>query len=505
MNGTDFLFGFSNSMFQSSKIGDCGQSNWTKAIESKHVTGSNIEISHWDNFKNDIKMMKEEYKVVTYRISIEWSHIEPLIGEYDENVLNKYKELAEYCVLLNIKPMFTLHHFNEPLWFHELGGFEKEENIEYFVRFCKYIFTNLHTCVKLWCTINEPAIYAFMGYIMGGFPPFYKLNPFKAMTVLKHLLIAHVNVYKELKIINNSNDIEIGIVHNVLLFRKRYYYDLIGTLITNSFNELTNDVLINFFRTGKFNYSGYFGKSIEYENMDAVNSNDFIGLNFYANPVVGPNLQNIYGATYFPNQDMGDMYLPIDPEGLSSAIDLVATLGKPIYITETGIADSTDVLRQKFLLQYLCVIDRKISDGVNIKGLYLWTFRDNYEWNQEGKLFGFHDIKGNKKESCNLIKSLFTVEEPNIKEIINANKVTDNLEVDIPQTDDENVELRCHNVNETDCVSPNKFDEIDDSLLQKAVETLDLAPANIINKVTINESFIDVNTQADLENRDNLQ
>lgn len=411
IDNKNILLGFANSMFQSSKIGDCGKSNWSKAIESKYVTQSKVEISHWDNFKNDITIMKENFNVTTYRISIEWSHIEPTLEIYDQEVLNKYKELAEHCVNLNIKPMFTLHHFNEPLWFYEMGSFEKLENIQYFVNFCKYVYSNLNEYVKIWCTFNEPAVYAFMGYVIGDFPPFQKINLFKSMEVLKNLLIAHTQAYKELKLINNDINIEIGIVHNVLIFKKLYDYDILGLLISRTFNEITNDALLIFFKTGIFSYVGLFGHKIEYINIDAVNSNDFIGLNFYANPVIGPNLKNIYGATHFNDQEMADMYLPLDHKGFSEAIDLIATLNKPIYVTETGIADMTDILRQKFLLQYFSVLDRKICDGANIKGIYLWTFRDNYEWNQSEKLFGFHDIKSNPKKSCDLLKSLFVTED----------------------------------------------------------------------------------------------
>lgn len=414
MDTNTVLFGFANSMFQSSKIGDCGESNWSDAINSKLVTQSNVEISHWNNFKNDIDLMKEKFNVTTYRISIEWSHIEPTLGTYDIEVLDKYKDIVQYCNSLNIKPMLTLHHFNEPLWFYRMGSFEKEENSQYFINFCKYVFTYLNSDVKLWCTFNEPAVYAFMGYTIGDFPPFNRMNFYKSMLVLKNLLATHVKVYKELKNINNHTDIEIGIVHNVLLFKKLYDYDFLSSIVVSTLNEITNDSLIRFFKTGKFIYNGFFGYNIEYENIEALNSNDFIGLNFYANPVVGPNLKNIYGATHFPDQDMGDMYLPIDPKGFSEAIDLIASLNLPIYITETGIADASDTLRQKFLLEYFSVLDRKIFDGIKIKGIYMWTFRDNYEWNQTNKLFGFNDIHNKQKISANLLRSLFMSEKNDV-------------------------------------------------------------------------------------------
>ena len=127
----NLLFGFANSMFQSSVLGDCGESNWTNSVKLKKVTqplDMSPDLSHWNNWKTDILKMKNEFCVTSYRISIEWSHIEPEKGKYNHETLMKYKEIAEYCGSLRIKPMFTLHHFTEPLWFSTLGGFEYDEN-----------------------------------------------------------------------------------------------------------------------------------------------------------------------------------------------------------------------------------------------------------------------------------------------------------------------------------------------------------------------------------------
>lgn len=399
------LFGFANSMFQSSVLGDCCHSNWTNSMSEGKVTLSEVSISHWKNYQSDILKMKQNFGVTTYRVSIEWSQLEPEKGQYDHSILMIYKEIAQFCNSLKIKPMFTLHHFTEPLWFAKAGGFENTVNIQHFVEFCMYVYSNLHTVVNLWCTFNEPAIYAFMGYLLGQFPP-HCHNLEKTIAVLKNLLNAHIRVYTELKHIDNT--CQIGIVHNVLIFKQLYKFDFVALGLINFFNTITNDLIINFFKTGEFSYvSPILGINVQYNEPDSMHMSDFIGLNFYANPVVGPNIVNLYGSTHFSNQDMGDMYLPLDPEGFANAIDLVSTLEMPIYITEIGIADKSDEfdeLRQKFVIQYLGVIENKLNSGVNILGCYFWTFRDNYEWNQTGKLFGFHNSNGMEKKSCEVLK-----------------------------------------------------------------------------------------------------
>lgn len=81
-------------------------------------------------------------------------------GVYDNATVEHYHKVIDALIDAGIEPMITLHHFTEPLWFDSLGGFERMENIDLFVRFCTFVFREYHTKVKKWCTINEPSIYS---------------------------------------------------------------------------------------------------------------------------------------------------------------------------------------------------------------------------------------------------------------------------------------------------------------------------------------------------------
>lgn len=404
-----FAIGFANSMFQSS--GEvCGESNWTEAARKGSVPKALLPISHWDNFEADLDLMQTT-GVNSYRISMEWSHIEPIKNQYNTQVLDRYMALIDACLKRHITPMITLYHFNEPLWFTSLGSFEKEANIEHYISYCKHVFHLFSSKVSLWCTINEPAVQAFSGYLLGQFPP-HKHDLKLTIIVLKHLMKAHVDVYQELKALPHGDACMIGIVHNVLRFKSRH-----GDRLTSSFTDelttITDDLVIDFFKTGRLDYkSSIWGLDVHYEDARASRSNDFFGLNFYANPIIGFNLANGFGATCYPGQEMGDMYLAIDPQGFSEAIDEVNQLGLPIYITETGIADQTDIKRQHFLTQYCAVIHEKLARGVDIRGCFFWVFRDNYEWNEGGpdsktpRLFGFFKANNEPRESVGLLKEV---------------------------------------------------------------------------------------------------
>lgn len=395
----ELLFGFSNSTFQAYYGHGDGDSNWTHASKNGTVPPLDYSIELWEKFEDDLDLMVQT-GVNSYRFSFEWSQIEPEQGQFNQIAIARYRQMINACVNRGIKPMMTLYHFNEPLWFTKLGGFEKEINIQHFVNFCKTIFNCFHDKVELWCSINEPGIQAFSGHLIGRFPP-HQRSLRKALNVLTNLLKAHTAVYKTLKQMRGGQEIQIGIVHNPLKFIPRYSWEPISVLLSKFFTKITNNLIIEFLKTGHLKYGiPWFGPKAYYD-PSAMDSYDFLGLNFYAHPVIGFNKVNFFGPTSFPHQEMGEMYLPLDSENFGHAIDEFASLGKPVYVTETGIADSKDKLREKFLKEYLEVFQKKRQAGVDLRGIYYWTFADNYEWN-EGyeKKFGLHDRHRNKRSSA---------------------------------------------------------------------------------------------------------
>ena len=119
--------------------------NWSEFEKGSKADGipnirnnqqSGIACDHWNKYQDDILML-EELGVSHYRLSLEWSKIEPEKDKFDDSVLNHYANVIDSLLKNNIVPYVTLHHFTNPIWFEEIGGFEKEENIECFLSFCK--------------------------------------------------------------------------------------------------------------------------------------------------------------------------------------------------------------------------------------------------------------------------------------------------------------------------------------------------------------------------------
>ena len=107
---------------------------------------------------------------------------------------------------------------------------------------------------------------------------------------------------------------------------------------------------------------------------------------------------------------MGDMDLPLDPEGLATAIRDVATFNKPIYITENGMADNSkmhDKRRQLLIMTSLNEVEKALEDGIDIRGYYHWTLVDNFEWHKGFEAcFGLHDSQRRPRPSAQLYKKL---------------------------------------------------------------------------------------------------
>ena len=346
----------------------------------KDAQQSGIACDHWNRYPEDIKLIKD-LGISHYRFSVEWSKIQPVQDTYDPTVLDHYSKMIDKLIENNITPVLTLHHFTHPLWFDRLGAFEKKENISLFVSFCRRVFDEYSNKVEYWCTINEPAVVATQGYFSGMFPPGKKDLQLSAV-VLKNLLEAHVQVYHALKKMENGSKVKIGLVKKINQFDPWRRWHILDWVITNSVNHFFNGSTIDYLRTGIFKIRIPGLAWIYHKNPQAVNSNDFFGLNYYSHNHLKMKLSLKEPFTLkYPDEDiLTDMPYTIYGEGLYRAIQSVSVLDLPIMITENGIADAGDNRRELFIKRYLYAVAKAIEDGFNITGYFYWSLMDNFEW-----------------------------------------------------------------------------------------------------------------------------
>ncbi len=380
--------------------------NWTEweAIPGKIKEGQTVGRScdRWNRYKEDIALIKAcGFK--TYRFSIEWSKIEPEKGVFDPIAMQHYIDVVDELLANGINPVVCLFHHTWPTWFGDEDGWEKPENIRYFVEFALYVFEHLHTKVHTWMTINEPAGYAMSGFSEGNVPP-GKKDLLLCGKVLKNFLDAHIACYKAMKSINAT--VEIGFPHVIALIDPYHPDSKVERYLAEKFSYLVNTVTLMYFKTGHFNwtYPGFlelitqkklnlwtmlkntsFTVSYTDYNPEAPQCLDYIGVNYYFHTNICIDLINFkFGphARADKNEISSSMGFTIYPEGMYRAIAECSILGIPMDVAENGVADNDDTLKQSFIKSHLYAVSKAIQDSYNVRSYYYWTLMDNWEWDK---------------------------------------------------------------------------------------------------------------------------
>ena len=392
----DFQWGGAASAFQSEGVqiydNKCVENNWTQdpllGKQYKNTIGSD----HWNRYKHDVQLLKK-LGFNSYRFSVAWEKIEPEEGQFDQRAMDHYRDLCRELRKSGIEPWVCLFHFTLPTWLADSGGFENEENIKYFVRFCKYVFENLHDQVHFWASYNEPIAYAMEAYFRGTFPP-HKKNFRTAGIVFKNMLNAHVTIYHEFKSIDETA--QIGIIKFFHPLEPYSWWNPIERLAAKLGNYLVHDTVLNFFKDGTYNWLF----AVRDTNVNARGTLDFIGVNYYRHEIiqVSPLKIGTLKAREF-EQRVPDNNRSIYPEGLYRSIEKAATLNLPIYITENGIADATDLMRNEFIKKHLYVIQCALENGYDIRGYHYWTPIDSIGWTGQYKSkYGFYAVDPDSME-----------------------------------------------------------------------------------------------------------
>lgn len=384
----EFMWGVATASHQ---IEGGNTNNWS-AFEprSKSQQLSGDACDHWNRREEDVTLIKE-LGVSHYRFSIEWSRIEPQEGQFDSEAIQWYSDLVDELLIQGIQPMATLHHFTQPLWWDERGGFEKEENITGWVNFCSMMFEHLSGRVEWWCTINEPAVYATMGYVLGEFPP--GVRSFKRVrTVSLNLMRAHARCYRTLKAMKNGEKCQIGLVKNINIFDPYRRWNPLHWMQAKILDGMFNQCWLKALRTGKFKPpSALFSKRIE----GLQGSSDFIGVNYYTHLLTTPFMPTKVEIDPLirPWEQRTDFRYPMYAEGLRRAFDMVTNLKIPILVTENGVADDDDDMRPEHIRRHLLITSEAIADGIDVRGFYHWSLMDNFEW-AEGydQRFGLYHV-----------------------------------------------------------------------------------------------------------------
>lgn len=400
-----FLWGSSTAAQQVE--GNCTNNTWslwertTYKGKPRVETVAGVTCDHWNRYKEDIALMKE-MGLTVYRFSVEWSKIEPREGVFDEAALDHYADVCAELVKNGIKPAITLHHYTDPIWFMNKGGFEIHANIPYYVKFCQKVFAKLQQFKPLWFTFNSPSGYIGQGYLKATRPPGVK-DVKRAARVLFNVLYAHVEAYQAMKKMPGGAESQIGILHNIFQVKPYHKHNPIVVwerLKCSVADRMQHKCIYEFFKTGQFNlhvptkvHSKDWPKDKKNPQPNshplAPQSLDFVGLNYYSHGVMkGGKIKRVKGETKVDNPRY-----TVSPEGFYDAIvelsqNLTKPLNIPIYVTENGVSTEDERIREIFFRQYLYAMSQAIRHGHDVRGYMTWSFMDNYSWGTYKRHYG---------------------------------------------------------------------------------------------------------------------
>ncbi len=388
-----FLWGTATAAHQVE--GNNTNNNWWKWEQEGHTNGqSGLACDWWGGrWREDFDRAAEGGQNA-HRLSVEWSRIQPAPDKWDETALEKYRGMLRGLRERGMTAMVTLHHFTDPLWLADLGGWETEAVVPLFEKFVRKTVEALKEYTTLWCTVNEPNGYAANGYLEGvvDFPP-GKRNLRLGMRVLANLLRGHVAAYHAIHQV--QPEARAGLALHYRSMAPRHSWSPLDQFVThNSFN-FANTSLVLALADGKLRTP--LGSL---RMPEARGTQDYFGFNYYTRNDVAFDLRypgrlfaNIYYKKEAELSPTG--FLANVPEAMFEGLQwIVRTFPNlPILVTENGLEDPEDHMRPRYIAQHIHQMWRGVNFNWPIKGYFHWSLVDNFEWDRGWSLrFGLWEL-----------------------------------------------------------------------------------------------------------------
>jgi len=409
-----FLWGSATSSFQiegAATADGRGVSIWdTFSRQPGKVLGGDtgdVACDHFHRYADDVQLMKQ-LGLQAYRFSVAWPRVLPFgTGTPVAAGLDFYSRLVDALLEVGIEPWITLYHWDLPQALQDRGGWPQRSTVDAFVNYADVVARHLGDRVTHWITHNEPWCAAVLGYQNGLHAPGWN-EPAAALAAAHHLLLSHGRAVPVIR--SHSKGAQVGITLNVAPaepaspsaadaaatermdahFNRWYFEPLIG----KGYPEVG---------IADHREQGIVGPGplpfIEPGDMEQIAVEiDFLGINYYSRAVVRcdrvsdeDNAPRTIPEA--PAERKTDIGWEVWPDGLYAILRRLGDeMPVPIYITENGAAYSTgpgpdgevhDTRRVAYLAGHIDACWRAIEDGVDLRGYFVWSLMDNFEW-QEG-------------------------------------------------------------------------------------------------------------------------
>lgn len=364
-------------------------------------------IDHYHLWSEDLDLMAS-LNIRSYRFSIAWTRVLPAgRGTINTSGLDFYDRLVDGCLARDIDPVPCLFHYDLPQALQDNGGgWVNRDTAYYFAEYAKVVTDRLSDRVKIIMTHNEPWVTAFVGYILGIHAPGQK-NIFNGLKAAHHVLLSHGLAAESIRA-SAHRPVKVGITLNLspIFPATDTKRDINAAQAAHMMiNRITLDPLLLGTTPFSKNWmSKWLAPSfIKSGDMEKIKSLDLLGVNYYSRSVMKFSWKNFplfaeevkpVGNEYsemweiYPSgmydllkQIWDDYYIPARSKGVSMPELMVTENGVPVPdVLETD-GQIHDERRIRYLRDHLVQVHRALNSGVDIKGYYVWSFADNFEWN----------------------------------------------------------------------------------------------------------------------------
>ena len=302
-----------------------------------------------------------------YRLGMEWARIEPSEGHFSSAELDHYARMLESCRAHGLRPMVTLNHFTTPLWFAQRGGFEVADSPQLFARYCRKVAERLGGLMHMVTTFNEANIRLLVDLMPGyaaiapkvkaavaeagrrtASPKFSRLAYADPQVAGPLMQEAHRQAYDAIKAVRPALPV--------------------GITLTTQDIQSADPAVVEEYRAKL--YGDWVGVARSHA--------DFFGVQTYTRFVFDAAGQM---APPPAGAEMTEAGYEFYPQALANTIRWAhQAIGKPIYVTESGIATNDDSRRVAFIDQALDGVRQCLDEGIPVHSYLYWSLLDNFEW-----------------------------------------------------------------------------------------------------------------------------
>ncbi len=336
---------------------------WERSGRTREPKG--IAADSWARYEDDLALAART-GASAFRLSIEWSRVEPREGEFDRAALARYGAVLDAARKLGMEPVVTLYHFAYPQWLE--GGWEALGAPVAYARYVETVATALRGKARYWITINEPNLEPGLGYLVGVFPP-GRVSPLAFARATENILRAHVAAYDILHRHDPGNLVST----NVFRMVRRQGQQTVTWLPAMEPGESMLDRLAAW---------------ADRPGGPPRSTLDYVAFDYY------------YAFTLPEFFQLADYWRwPVHPPGIYDAARYYFERYRlPVLVAENGMAEHKREprpdgwTREAFILNHAYELQRAVADGVPVLGYFYWSLMDNYEWGSYTPTFGLYRV-----------------------------------------------------------------------------------------------------------------